>query len=273
MKQKLGLACSLIHPPRLLLLDEPSVGVDPISRRRAVEDGLRPGRSGHRRGVEHGLSRRGRAMRRGDPAERGEGPRRRAAPGAHGARRRTQLPRSGRGQGPSKSPGHGPQAPRSHRRRHPGRERPAGRPARGDAAGSRRPSGSMGSRSSRSRHDSRTPSSTCSAAVRKPNRRSPEPARPGDGRRHGRRSPGADQAVRRLHRRRPDHVPDRPGRDLRPARTQRRRQVDHVQDDVRALASDLRIGTRGGVRPVSGRPRPLGRGWVTWPRSSPSTAT
>ncbi|HEY1603904.1 MAG TPA: ATP-binding cassette domain-containing protein [Pirellulales bacterium] len=33
MKQKLGLACCLIQAPQLLLLDEPSVGVDPISRR------------------------------------------------------------------------------------------------------------------------------------------------------------------------------------------------------------------------------------------------
>lgn len=33
MKQKLGLACTLIHPLKVLLLDEASVGVDPISRR------------------------------------------------------------------------------------------------------------------------------------------------------------------------------------------------------------------------------------------------
>ena len=45
MKQKLGLACALIRAPRLLLLDEPTVGVDPVSRRelwqivyRLVED-------------------------------------------------------------------------------------------------------------------------------------------------------------------------------------------------------------------------------------------
>lgn len=33
MKQKLGLACSLLGNPQFLLLDEPGVGVDPISRR------------------------------------------------------------------------------------------------------------------------------------------------------------------------------------------------------------------------------------------------
>lgn len=33
MKQKLGLGCTLVRPPRLLLLDEPTVGVDPVSRR------------------------------------------------------------------------------------------------------------------------------------------------------------------------------------------------------------------------------------------------
>lgn len=46
MKQKLGLCCALIHDPDLLVLDEPTTGVDPLSRRQFWEliDGIRQAR-------------------------------------------------------------------------------------------------------------------------------------------------------------------------------------------------------------------------------------
>ncbi|MCM0080685.1 ribosome-associated ATPase/putative transporter RbbA [Geomonas sp. Red32] len=48
MKQKLGLCCALIHDPDLLVLDEPTTGVDPLSRRQFWElvDRIRRGREG-----------------------------------------------------------------------------------------------------------------------------------------------------------------------------------------------------------------------------------
>jgi len=46
MKQKLGLACVLVHEPRILLLDEPTNGVDPVSRREFWEILLEMNRTG-----------------------------------------------------------------------------------------------------------------------------------------------------------------------------------------------------------------------------------
>jgi ribosome-dependent ATPase len=48
MKQKLGLCCALIHDPDLLILDEPTTGVDPLSRRQFWEliDASAPSRPG-----------------------------------------------------------------------------------------------------------------------------------------------------------------------------------------------------------------------------------
>src|SRR5690606_30770253 len=48
MKQKLGLCCALIHDPDLLILDEPTTGIDPLSRRQFWDliDRIRARRSG-----------------------------------------------------------------------------------------------------------------------------------------------------------------------------------------------------------------------------------
>ena len=57
MKQKLGLCCALIHDPDLLILDEPTTGVDPLSRRQFWEliDRIRAAPARHERARLHRL--------------------------------------------------------------------------------------------------------------------------------------------------------------------------------------------------------------------------
>ena len=74
MKQKLGLACTLVRSPELLLLDEPTVGVDPLSRRELWEIILQlVQRAGPDGAGQHVVSRRGRAVRPRRRAARGQG--------------------------------------------------------------------------------------------------------------------------------------------------------------------------------------------------------
>ena len=82
MKQKLGLCCALIHDPDLLILDEPTTGVDPLSRRQFWElvDRMRAAAaSGNERDRRHRLYGGGRAIRLPHRHERRQDPRHRRA--------------------------------------------------------------------------------------------------------------------------------------------------------------------------------------------------
>ena len=77
MKQKLGLCCSLIHDPDLLILDEPTTGVDPLARRQFWEliDRIRGPPAKHERDGCHRLHGRSRTIRLAGRDERRQGPR------------------------------------------------------------------------------------------------------------------------------------------------------------------------------------------------------
>ena len=54
-KQRLALACALMHRPKVLFLDEPTSGVDPITLARILDPYHRAGGQGRYRAGDHAL--------------------------------------------------------------------------------------------------------------------------------------------------------------------------------------------------------------------------
>ena len=279
MKQKLALACALVAEPRVLLLDEPTTGVDPVSRREFWDALAQLSSEGitillatpyldeaercHRVALMHD----GRIHRTGTPAELRQSlglerlevhaaDLRRAATAlahARGHRRRPALRRSSRRDGARRR---GWASARCERR--------WAAPA------------SVSTACGPPRRRWRTRSSPSCASSSRERHVPPFPGaatRHAGGPRGGHRRPRPAQDLRRLHRGQGHRPRGRLRRGLRPARRQRRGEDDHDQDAVRPDRAER------GRRPAGRRDRraalcrPCGSRWATCRRSSRSTTT
>ena len=248
MKQKLGLACTLIGSPTLLLLDEPTVGVDPLSRRELWEIIVRLVREQNltvllstsyldeaERCDQVFVLREGKLLTSGRPSE--------VTDMAAG---RTFEAEPASGSAGTKSSGASAGRPHDHRRRSRGGSR-AFSPGR---ARYKQRAGQAGGIIDRTCHRAGASAlrrwlhgAVAAASRRRSKIAGRNAVRSASGIRHcrdGHRSERAGSQVRRFHSCRPAQLQCSSRRDLRLARSKRRRQDNDVPHAVRPPSSHCR---------------------------------
>ena len=255
MKQKLGLACALVRKPRLLAPGRAVGGRRSDLAPRALANGQWSQGRGRRRGLVDLVPRRGGSVRSRPPAERGQASLRRSSPGAHATYREAGLPDDRRRRAAAAGPRGGARGAGGDRRCHPGPRDSPRREGRGDTpvpAPERRPEsdarpGGTAIRGLVHRHPGGRPRRAVETGGVDANDRRLARA--------GHRRPRSHQAVRRLHGRRGHLVRGGARGDLRPARSQRSREVDDVSHALRAAEAKRGRGSRRGHRSAQGHRR------------------